>query len=199
MSLKSPNNKKELKSQDGEYKKNISKGLILINTGNGKGKTTAALGLALRAAGHNLKVLILQFIKGSWKTGEAKIIEKLKPFIEIEQLGKGFINFKNDKPIVTQEQIDNAKKSFKYASDKINSNRYDIVILDEINNLISYGLLKVEDVTSLIKNKPAKLSIVLTGRNAPEELIDIADTVTEMKEIKHVFSGGIKARKGIEY
>ena len=192
-------NKKKIKSLKDKSEKNIREGLVLINTGNGKGKTTAALGLALRAAGHNLKVLILQFIKGSWKTGEAKAIGKWIPLIDIEQLGKGFINFKNGKPVISKENIDNARESFKYASDKINSNQYDIVILDEINNLISYGLLNVEDAVSLIENKPAKLSIILTGRNAHKELINIADTVTEMKEVKHAFSSGIKAKKGIEY
>lgn len=180
-------------------KKDSKEGLVLINTGNGKGKTTAALGLALRAAGHNFRVLILQFIKGRWKTGEAKIMEKLKPLIEIEQLGRGFIKFKNGKPQPTKEQIDNAIESFKYAREKIYSRKYHMVILDEINNLIDYGLLKVEDVVNLIKNKPKKISIVLTGRNAHHKLVDIADTVTEMKEVKHAFSKGIKARKGIEY
>jgi len=181
------------------YKKDSKKGPVLINTGNGKGKTTAALGLALRAAGHNFKVLILQFIKGPWKTGEAKIIEKLKPLIEIEQLGIGFIKFKNGRPQPTSQQIDNAAESFKYAREKIYSGKYDMVILDEINNIIDYGLLKVEDAADLIKNKPKELCIVLTGRNAPRKLIDIADTVTEMKEVKHAFSKGVKARKGIEY
>lgn len=180
-------------------KKDSKEGLVLINTGNGKGKTTAALGLALRAAGHNFRVLILQFIKGRWKTGEAEIMEKLKPLIEIEQLGRGFIKFKNGKPQPTKEQIDNAIESFKYAREKIYSRKYHMVILDEINNLIDYGLLKVEDVMDLIKNKPKKISIVLTGRNAHHKLVDIADTVTEMKEVKHAFSKGIKARKGIEY
>lgn len=181
-------------------KKDSKEGAVLINTGNGKGKTTAALGLALRAAGHNIKVLILQFIKGPhYRTGEAKIMEKLKPLIEIEQLGRGFIKFKNGRPELTKEEIDNANESFKYAREKIYSSKYDMVILDEINNLIDYGLLKVEDVVDLIKNKPVKLCIVLTGRNAPCKLIDIADTVTEMKEVKHASSKGIKARKGIEY
>jgi len=191
--------KKKLESQKDKYKKNVREGLVLVNTGNGKGKTTAALGVALRAAGHNLRILILQFIKGSWKSGEVKTIEKLKPLIEIEQLGKGFIDFKDGKLMITQEQIDNASESFKYAASKINSNQYDIVILDEIINLIDYRLLKLEDVISLIKNKPAGLSIILTGRSAPEKLIDIADTVTEMKEIKHAFNKGIRAKKGIEY
>ena len=181
-------------------KKDSKEGLVLINTGNGKGKTTAALGLALRAAGHNFKVLILQFIKAPYyRTGEAKIMEKLKHLIEMEQLGRGFIKFKNGKPELTKEQIDNAIESFKYAREKIYSRKYDMVILDEINNLIDYGLLKVEDVVDLIKNKPKKISIVLTGRNAHHKLVDIADTVTEMKEVKHAFSKGIKARKGIEY
>lgn len=181
------------------YKKDSKKGLVLINTGNGKGKTTAALGLALRAAGHNFRVLILQFIKRRWKTGEAKIMEKLRPLIEIEQLGRGFIKFKNGKTQPTSQQIDNAIESFRYAREKIYSGKYDMVILDEINNLIDYGLLKVEDVVDLIKNKPKEISIVLTGRNAHHKLVDIADTVTEMKEIKHAFSKGIRARKGIEY
>ena len=181
-------------------KKDSKEGLVLINTGNGKGKTTAALGLALRAAGHNFKVLILQFIKAPYyRTGEAKIMEKLKHLIEMEQLGRGFIKFKNGKPELTKEQIDNAIESFKYAREKIYSSKYDMVILDEINNLIDYGLLKVEDVVDLIKNKPKKISIVLTGRNAHHKLVDIADTVTEMKEVKHASSKGIKARKGIEY
>ncbi len=179
--------------------KKVRRGLILINTGNGKGKTTAALGLALRAAGSNLRVLILQFIKGPWKSGEVKVIEKLKPLIEIEQLGLGFISFKDGKPVHEEEQLKNAKESFEYACDKINSRQYDMVILDEINNLVSYGLLKVKDVINLLENKPEEIYIVLTGRDAPEEFIDIADTVTEMKEIKHAYNKGIMARKGIEY
>ncbi len=179
--------------------KNIKDGLILINTGNGKGKTTAALGLALRAAGNNLRVLILQFIKGPWKSGEVEIIEKLKPLIEIEQLGMGFIRFEKGKPVITEEMAKNAAESFGYARDKINSGQYDMVILDEINNLIDYGFLEIKDVINCLKNKPEEICIVLTGRNAPAELINIADTVTEMKEIKHAFGRGIKARKGIEY
>lgn len=181
-------------------RKNLKEGLVLINTGDGKGKTTAALGLALRAAGHDMKVLILQFIKSGRVSGEAKVItERLRPLVDIEQLGKGFIRFKNGKPDPTGEQIKNARDSFKYASDKIESNKYDLIVLDEINNLVDYGMLKVEEVAEIIKNRPKGICLVLTGRNASPELIDIADTVTEMKEIKHVFRKGIKARKGIEY
>jgi cob(I)alamin adenosyltransferase len=179
--------------------KKAKKGLILINTGNGKGKTTAAMGLALRAAGNNMKVLILQFIKGSWKSGEVKILEKLKPLIEIEQLGTGFIKFVDGKPSISEKDRINAEKSFKYTVDKIKSGKYDVVILDEINNMIDYGLLKINDVISLLENKPEELNIVLTGRNVHPGLIKIADTVTEMKEIKHAYNKGIRARKGIEY
>lgn len=179
--------------------RNTGGGPIIVNTGNGKGKTTAAIGLALRAAGNNQRVLILQFIKGPWKSGEVRIIEKLKPLIEIERLGTGFIKFKNGKPQVTEEEARKAAESFRYACSKINSGHYDMVILDEINNMIDYGLLDIEDIMDFLKNRPEKLCVVLTGRNAHPEIIKIADTVTEMKEIKHAFSKGIKARKGIEY
>jgi len=192
--------KKDKNSTRDKFNKDSKEGLVIINTGNGKGKTTAALGLALRAAGHDMKVLILQFIKSGRVSGEAKVItERLRPLVDIEQLGKGFIRFKNGKPDPTGEQIKNARDSFKYASDKIESNKYDLIVLDEINNLVDYGMLKVEEVAEIIKNRPKGICLVLTGRNASPELIDIADTVTEMKEIKHVFRKGIKARKGIEY
>ncbi|MDD5622891.1 MAG: cob(I)yrinic acid a,c-diamide adenosyltransferase [Actinomycetota bacterium] len=182
-----------------ESGKDSGRGLVIVNTGSGKGKTTAALGMAMRAAGHDLKVLILQFIKSGGRTGEIKIIEKLKPRVEMEQLGKGFIKFKDGRPQPDRAQIENANKSFKYAREKIYSGKYDIIILDEINNIISYGLLKAEEVVGVIKNKPKDLCVILTGRNAPPELINIADTVTEMKDIKHAFRTGIRARKGIEY
>src|SRR3972149_5387264 len=185
--------------QEEMYRKDLKEGLVLINTGEGKGKTTAALGLALRAAGHNQKVLIMQFIKGRFDTGEFRIIKKLKPMIEIERLGKGFIRFKDGKPAPTRAQVKNSSESFEYACKKVASGRYDMIILDEIINLMSYGLLKIEDTIDLIKNKPKKLCIVLTGRNAPRKLLDMADTVTEMREVKHAFYRGIKAKKGIEY
>lgn len=185
--------------QEKNYRKDSQEGLILINTGEGKGKTTAALGLALRAAGHNQKVLIMQFIKGRFDTGEFRIIKKLKPLVEIERLGKGFIRFKDGKPAPTRAQVKNSSESFEYACKKVASGKYDMIILDEIINLISYGLLKIEDTIDLIKNKPKKLCIVLTGINAPRKLLDMADTVTEMREVKHAFSRGIKAKKGIEY
>jgi cob(I)alamin adenosyltransferase len=185
--------------QEKNYRKDSQEGLVLINTGEGKGKTTAALGLALRAAGHNQKVLIMQFIKGRFDTGEFRIIKKLEPLVEIERLGKGFIRFKDGKPAPTRAQVKNSTESFEYACKKVTSGKYDMIILDEVINLMSYGLLKIEDTIDLIKNKPKKLCIVLTGRNAPRKLLDMADTVTEMREVKHAFSRGIKAKKGIEY
>ncbi len=180
-------------------RKDLEEGPVLINTGEGKGKTTAALGMALRAAGHNQKVLIIQFIKGRFDTGEFRIIKKFEPLIEIERLGKGFIKFKDGRPVPTKAQVANASESFGYACKKVASGKYDMIILDEIINLIAYGLLRIEDTIDLIKNKPKKLCMVLTGRNAPRELVDIADTVTEMREIKHAFTRGAKAKKGIEY
>ncbi|MCJ7666108.1 MAG: cob(I)yrinic acid a,c-diamide adenosyltransferase [Actinobacteria bacterium] len=180
-------------------KENNKEGLIIINTGRGKGKTTAALGLALRAAGHGQKVLILQFIKGKWRTGEAKILDRLKPEIEMEQLGKGFIKIVDGRLRITARDRKNAEQSFQYTKEKVNSGKYDMIILDEINNIVSYGLLDVREVIKLVKEKPEKLCMVLTGRGAPDQLIDIADTVSEIKEIKHAYSRGIKAKKGIEY
>ncbi len=174
------------------------KGLILINTGDGKGKTTAALGIALRAAGHNLKVLILQFIKGSWKSGELEPLKSI-PQIEVEKLGIGFIEFNQGIPVITKEQKRNARESFKYAKEKINRGTYDMIILDEILNLLSYNLIKASDLINLLKNKPKNLIIILTGNKAPDSLVEIADTVTEMKSIKHAYEKGIKAIKGIEY
>jgi len=180
-----------------EGKEKKKEGLVIINTGGGKGKTTAALGLALRAAGHGQRVLILQFIKGAWKTGEAKIMKRLRPEIEMEQLGKGFIKFVDGRLQITEKDRENAEESLRYAKEKINSDKYDLMILDEINNIIAYGLVDVREVINIIRERP--LSLVLTGRGAPAGLMEIADTVSEIKEIKHAYSKGIKAKKGIEY
>jgi cob(I)alamin adenosyltransferase len=182
-----------------EPKKNNEKGLVIINTGGGKGKTTAAFGLALRAAGHGQKVLILQFIKGAWKTGESKIMERLRPEIEVEQLGKGFIKVEDGKLQVKEKDRINALESLRYAKERINSGKYDMIILDEINNIIAYELVDIKEVIGIIRKRPKNLNLVLTGRGAPDGLIKIADTVSEINEIKHAFRKGIKARKGIEY
>ena len=173
----------------------LKNGLIIVFTGNGKGKTTAAMGQALRAVGQGLKVLMLQFIKGTWDYGELESIKKLDPDFKIKPLGKGFIRSKlND-----NEAIENINQSWEQAEKEILSDNYDMVILDEINYVIDFGLLPVDKILSLLEKKPERLHIVLTGRNAHEKVIEIADLVTEMKEIKHQYSKGIKAQKGIEF
>jgi len=173
-------------------------GLIIIHTGNGKGKTTAALGLAMRAWGDGLRVLILQFIKGGWKYGEIETIKKLGEIdgrIELRRLGKGFQRNTDDKA----EHIEAAKEALKEAGKAFESGNYDLIILDEINYAVKFELITVEDVKALLAKRPVELHVVLTGRDAKEDIIDMADLVTEMKLIKHPYQKGIKAQKGIEF
>ncbi len=172
-------------------------GLILVNTGNGKGKTTAALGMALRAWGQGMKVLILQFIKGGWKYGELKAAEKLGPNFEIRQMGEGFIKGPGDKFL--EEHRHAAVEALAAAKTEISSGKYDLIILDEILYAINYGLVALPDTLDLMAKKPGGLHLVLTGRNAPPEIIERADLVTEMREIKHHYKKGIPAQKGIEF
>ncbi|MDN3510445.1 MAG: cob(I)yrinic acid a,c-diamide adenosyltransferase [Candidatus Jettenia sp. CY-1] len=175
----------------------MGNGLILINTGDGKGKTTAALGLGLRAIGHGMKVLMLQFIKGAWHTGELEAMKRLEPDFRIIQLGLGFVKkFKEEQ---SEEAIENARVSWDYAKQEIFSDLYDMVILDEINNAVDYGLLDVKDVMMTLKEKPERLHVILTGRNAHGKIIELADIVTEMHDVKHCYKKGIKAQKGIEF
>ncbi|MCG9479238.1 MAG: cob(I)yrinic acid a,c-diamide adenosyltransferase [Actinomycetia bacterium] len=174
------------------------KGLVIINTGEGKGKTTAAFGLALRAAGHNRKVLILQFIKGPWVSGEIKAASYI-PQIEVKQLGSGFIPLKQGKPVLSDKLREEAGRSIHYTRQMVESGKYDVVILDEINNMVDYGLISPETVAEIIEEKPRDVVLVLTGRNAHPRIVELADTVTDMKQVKHAFENGIKAIKGIEY
>jgi cob(I)alamin adenosyltransferase len=192
-------NKDETNSTMEKNEKDACKGLVIINTGNGKGKTTAALGCALRSAGHGQKVLILQYIKGSMNTGEVKSIESLKPYIEIFQLGKGFIKYKDGRPLVTESDKKDASQAYEFSIQKIKEGSYDLIILDEIINLLNFGLVSLEEVEKIISSLPEGSSVILTGADAPQALIDMADTVTEMKEIKHAFRSGIRAKKGIEF
>lgn len=175
------------------------RGQIIINTGNGKGKTTAALGMAVRAAGHGQKILILQFIKGAWKTGEEKALKRLAPHIELMQLGKGFYKIEDGKVKISPGDREEAARAFRTAREKIMEGRHDIIILDEIINLVAYGLIDTGELIRLLQERPGSMSVVLTGRGAPEELMEIADTVSEIKEIKHAYSKGIRAKKGIEF
>jgi len=169
------------------------RGLLIVNTGNGKGKSTAAFGIAFRALGQGLKVSIVQFIKGKWKTGELQSAERVG--LEMIPMGKGFTwesaNPEEDKSLM--------RDAWTLASEKILSGQYDLIILDELNYVLGYGYLPVDDVIRCLLNRPTRLHVVLTGRNAPEEVISIADCVTEMREIKHPYRNGIPAQKGIDY
>lgn len=172
----------------------MRKGYIHVYTGTGKGKTTAALGLALRAAGAGLKVFIAQFIKKR-KCSEHRALERFKDLITVKQYGTGFL--KDKKPSKTA--IEMAKKGLKDIKEALLSKLYDVIILDEINIAIHYKLLDVDEVINTLKSRPPGVEIVLTGRYADDRILEIADLVTEMKEIKQYYKKGVKARKGIEY
>ena len=177
------------------------RGLILVNTGNGKGKTTAALGVVLRAVGQGFKVLILQFIKSGNGYGELAGLAKLGDQVEIRSMGKGFIYYKRDE--VGEAELSRHKEAAQVAwrtlVEEVNSDKWDLIVMDEINNAINYELIDVHSVVEMLKNKPKGLHVVLTGRYAKPEIIDMADTVTEMKVVKHAYEKGIKAAKGIEF
>ena len=176
----------------------MTKGLVIVYTGKGKGKTTAALGIALRAVGYDHKVCMIQFIKGSWHYGEMTSSKRLEPEFELTAIGKGFIGIIDDKsPIEDHKKV--AEEALRVAQEKINSKIYDIVILDEINYAVNLGLINLKDVLEIISNKPDDVSLVLTGNYAKDEVIEKADLVTEMREIKHPFKSGIKAKKGIDF
>ena len=173
-------------------------GLVIVYTGGRKGKTTASLGMALRAVGYNHKICMIQFIKGSWHYGEIDSSKRLEPEFEIIAAGKGFVGIIDDNsPKEEHEKV--AKEAIKICKEKIQSEKYDIIILDEVNYAINLGLIDVIDVLDLIKTKPPQLNLVLTGNHAVPEIIELADLVTEMKEIKHPFQKGIKAKKGIDF
>jgi cob(I)alamin adenosyltransferase len=173
-------------------------GLVIVYTGKGKGKTTAALGMALRAIGHNYRIYMIQFIKGSWHYGEMSSSKRLEPEFEMTAVGKGFVGILDDKtPKEVHQKI--AREAIMIAKEKILSEKYNIVILDEINYAVNLGLIDVNDVLDLIKIKPENVTLVLTGNNVRQEVIDVADLVTEMKEIKHPFQKGIRAKKGIDF
>jgi cob(I)alamin adenosyltransferase len=170
------------------------KGYIQIYTGDGKGKTTAAFGLAIRAVGAGKSVFFAQFVKGQVYS-EVKAIHEYLPAISIKQFGLECFIRRNP----TQADIDIAREGFEEVSEIILSGMFDMVVLDEANIALYYNLFSVEELIQLLKKKPAETEIIITGRYAPEELIDIADLVTEMKEIKHYYGKGIEARMGIEY
>ena len=174
------------------------RGLVIVYTGKGKGKTTAALGIVLRAVGHGMKVAMVQFIKGEWYYGELTSSKRLEPEFELIAAGKGFVGIiDDDHPIEDHQNA--AQVALALAKDKLASGEFDVVILDEINYAAKLGLISENEVIQLIQSKPQKTSLVLTGNYAPESVISAADLVTEMKEIKHPYQQGIKAKKGIDF
>jgi|SRR3989344_7749051 len=173
------------------------KGLTIIYIGNGKGKTSAAAGLAIRAAGTGLRVLYLQFVKGDWPSGERKILGKLKN-VDVKLMGRGFVGILGDrKPIA--EHIKAAKLAMKESIKALKSRKYDLVILDEAISAVEAKLLTVDDVAKMIKAKPKEVHLCLTGHKNFKKLIDMADLVTEMRMIKHPYYRGILAQRGIDY
>jgi cob(I)alamin adenosyltransferase len=173
------------------------RGLILINTGPGKGKTTAALGTAFRAAGNGMRVLILQFLKGSWHYGELDSAEKLGEDFVIKQLGRGFVKVGGAE--TDPEDLRMVEEAWTEASSAILSGDWDLVVLDEINYAIGYKMLGPEKVAEVLRQKPEMVHVILTGRNAHPLLVELADTVTEMREVKHAYEKGILAQRGIEF
>jgi cob(I)alamin adenosyltransferase len=187
----------------------LSKGLAQIYTGDGKGKTTAALGLALRAAGHGMKVLMIQFMKNVRYYGELESAKRLAPLFEIIQKGRPctkpdaeclecrtcFVHPEKPAP----EDVRAAREGLDLSFEILRKAEYDIVILDEILCAIKFGLISCDDVVRLVKAKPPNMELVLTGRDAPQQLIELADLVTEMRQMKHPYQHGITAREGIEY
>jgi cob(I)alamin adenosyltransferase len=171
------------------------KGLVLLNTGNGKGKSTAAFGQALRAAGNGFKVCVVQFVKGTAETGEARAFARLADNVEFHVRGSGFTWSREDKT----EAIRTAREAFTFAREKINSDQYDMVVLDELTYIVTYDMVPESQVVELISNRPERLHLVITGRDASQGLIDAADLVTEMVEVKHPYQQGVKARRGIEF
>lgn len=176
----------------------MSKGLVIIFTGDGKGKSSAALGVALRASGHKMYVSVVQFIKGPSATGEARALERLVPEVEFVSMGRGFVNCCGDsRPFEDHRKA--ASEALAAARQRVRSGSWDVVVLDEINNAVDLGLVSLADVLDLIRSRPEKLHLILTGRNAHPDLIAAADMVTEMRDVKHPFANGIGAQRGIDF
>jgi cob(I)alamin adenosyltransferase len=176
------------------------RGLLLVFTGNGKGKTTAAFGLALRAAGNGLPVKVVQFIKGAWKTGEREAVREHLPGIEVEVGGRGFTieRLRNPRVPMTEHQLA-ARAAFEAAREAAASGRYRLLVLDEVLGSITAGLVGEDEVLELAASRPEELHLVLTGRGASERVVAAADLVTEMREVKHHLQAGIPAQRGIEF
>jgi cob(I)alamin adenosyltransferase len=175
--------------------KTEEKGLLIVHTGKGKGKSTAAMGMAMRCIGHGLKVGIVQFVKGKWDTGERQVLERFPELCVIKALGEGFTWETQDRA----RDIAAARRAWDEARAMIADPTYKMVILDELNIVLRYDYLPADEVIAALKAKPRSLHVVVTGRNAKDELIAVADLVTEMELVKHPFRDGVKAQKGVEF
>ena len=175
--------------------KTEERGLLIVHTGKGKGKTTAAIGLAVRCIGHGMKVGLVQFVKGVWQTGERRVLESFPELCIMKAMGEGFTWETQDR----QRDIAAARRAWETAQEMIADPSFKMVILDELNIVLRYGYLAIDDVLPVLQGKPRDLHIVVTGRNANEQLIEAADLVTEMTVIKHPFRSGVKAQPGIEF
>lgn len=173
------------------------RGLLLIHTGPGKGKTTAALGTAMRAYGNGMRVLVMQFLKGSWHYGELDAAKALGDGFEIRQLGQGFVKVGGAE--ADPEDLRMVREGWAACAEAIASGEWDLIVLDEINYVISYSMLDPTEVAAALRDRPPMLHVILTGRNAHPSLVEMADTVTEMREVKHAYAKGILAQRGIEF
>lgn len=175
--------------------KTEERGLLVVHTGKGKGKTTAAMGMAMRCVGHGMKVGIVQFVKGVWDTGERRVLAAFPELCVMRAMGEGFTWDTQD----LQRDVTAARRAFEAAKEMIADSSFRMVILDELNIVLRYGYLPLQDVLEALDRKPEGLHVVITGRNAKEELLDRADLVTEMTMVKHPFRSGVKAQAGIEF
>ena len=175
--------------------KTEERGLLIVHTGKGKGKSTAAFGMVFRAIGHGYKIGIVQFVKGAWGTGERDVLENYPEQVTIKAMGEGFTWDTQDR----QRDIAAARAAWETAKEMIADPQYKMVLLDELNIVLRYEYLPLEEVLEVLKAKPRDTHVIVTGRNAREELIEMADLVTEMTEIKHPFRSGVKAQPGIEF
>ena len=175
--------------------KTIEKGLLIVHTGKGKGKSTAAFGMVFRCIGHGMKAGVVQFVKGAWATGERTVLEKFPDLVTIKAMGEGFTWETQDR----ERDIAHARSGWEEAKRMIADPQYALVLLDELNIVLRYDYLPTEEIIEVLRNKPADKHVIVTGRNAKDELIEIADLVTEMEQVKHPFRSGVKAQKGIEF
>lgn len=176
--------------------KTIEKGLLIVNTGKGKGKSTAAFGLILRAVGHGMRVGVVQFIKGTWATGEGRVLrDRFSDLVTYHVMGDGFTWDTQDK----SQDMASARRAWAAALELIGDDQHDLVVLDELNIVLRYDYLPVDEVVAGLLARPAMKHVVVTGRNAPDALIEAADLVTSMDQVKHPYREGVKAQRGIEF